>query len=158
MRLEENGDTTSDQRGYQPPREELPEGQVSFRLKEDLLLPNRSKVFPDPSFPQMSDISPGGNWRVRSTSWNLCLGVEAVDPGKEGVALLLERSWGQVTVHDWKAIVCDCSESGRTGATSRDSMYFSIRRIETKHCRRMSYVRVKNKIIHHLKHIDEGFG
>lgn len=41
--------------------------------------PRRSRVFPDPNFPQMRDISPGGNFSVRSMRMNLYLGVETTD-------------------------------------------------------------------------------
>jgi hypothetical protein len=48
-------------------------------------IPRSSKVFPDPSFPQISDSSPGGNFSVRSRRTNLYRGVGAV----EGAALTL---------------------------------------------------------------------
>jgi len=90
----------------------------------------RSKVFPDPNLPQTSESSPDGKVRFISISINLGRGVEAAD----GVALALasERSWDQVTVHDWKATVWDCSSMGGTGLTSPASRYFSIRRNETR--------------------------
>jgi hypothetical protein len=89
-------------------------------------LPNNMSVFPDPSLPQISESSPSGKFSVISTSMNLCLGVDAADG-----AALPDRSCGQVTVHDWKAIVCGWCSMGGTGDTSALLRYFSMRRMET---------------------------
>jgi hypothetical protein len=74
-----------------------PEDGMEWNDKDCFDSPRRSSVFPDPSFPQMRDSSPGGNLSVRSMRMNLYLGVEATDGRtlEEG-----ERSCGQVTVQD----------------------------------------------------------
>lgn len=96
-----------------------------------LNLPNNRRVLPLPSFPQTRLNSPVGKLRLRSTSTNLCLGVEAA----EGVLLpIRERSCGHVTVADWRAIIWLCWDRGGTVDTSVPCRYFSIRRRETRLC------------------------
>jgi hypothetical protein len=87
-------------------------------------------TFPEPSRPHISDNSPSGNLRLRSARTNACRGVEAID----AALLPVVRSFGQVTVQDWKATVRGCSRRGNTFVTSTPERYFSIRRRETKVC------------------------
>lgn len=90
---------------------------------------NNNRLLPLPSVPQMSESLPIGKLRVKSTNTNFFRGVDAAD----GVLLpRWERSCGQVTVADWRAIVWVWCESGGIIATSAPYRYFSIRRSETK--------------------------
>lgn len=91
---------------------------------------NNNKVFPDPNFPQTSVNSPWGKFKVRSVRTNFCFGVGAM----EGAVLVIDRSWGQVSVQDWSAILFSWRSREGIALTSPPSRYFSIRRRETKLC------------------------
>jgi hypothetical protein len=96
--------------------------------------PRSNNVLPDPSFPQISESSPRGKFRDRSTRMNLCRGVFAAEGALVELLLASERSCGQVTVADWKATIWDWDSKGGTVDTSAPFKYFSIRRNETKDC------------------------
>jgi hypothetical protein len=66
------------------------------------------------------------------------------------------RSCGHVTVAPCNAIGGELSLRGGTGATSAELRYFSIRRRETKDCKRNEQTRRRDfaRTLAYLKHVD----
>lgn len=88
-------DTELDRSGYPPHPTTLSRVKCKIsslesghRTRISVNVPRSNRLFPDPSLPQTRESSPRGKLRDKSTSRNLCLGVDAA----EGAMLVVARS------------------------------------------------------------------